>query len=237
MDTLQTPPLYKVVYDAVLQKIAEGTYPPGSLIPNEFVLAAEFGVSQGTTRKAMSALEQKGVVRRRQGLGTFVTLNTPEDSLFHFFKLRHANGDQVIPELADETVLRRVATEAEQTALFGHPSEVFAIKRLRTLQGAPISLEESIVSTALFPGLDARAPLPNTMYVLFQQAYSCVIISADDNLSAVQIGAKRGKTLGLPPETPALLAYRQSRDILDRVVELRESLYFTETTYYASEIR
>jgi len=77
-------PLYKVVYDRIINRVVSGELGPGAMLPSEKDLGAEFGVSQGTARKALSQLETKGIVQRRQGLGTFVTTTTPETALFHF---------------------------------------------------------------------------------------------------------------------------------------------------------
>ena len=79
-------PLYMKVFNTVVQRIVDGSYVPGSMLPSEFDLAGELEVSQGTARKALIELEQKGIVQRRQGKGTFVTLRTPENSLFHFWQ-------------------------------------------------------------------------------------------------------------------------------------------------------
>jgi len=38
-------PLYKQVTDTVIQRIVDAQYPPGSILPSEFELAAEMNVS------------------------------------------------------------------------------------------------------------------------------------------------------------------------------------------------
>ena len=90
----QALPLYQRVHDAVMARIVSGDLAPGVMLPSEFDLAAQYSVSQGTARKALSKLEQSGLVERHQGKGTFVATTTPETSLFHFFRLRHQDGRQ-----------------------------------------------------------------------------------------------------------------------------------------------
>jgi GntR family transcriptional regulator len=46
--------------------------PKGSKLPSEPKLAEELGVSRATLREAMRTFESQGLLRRRQGLGTFV---------------------------------------------------------------------------------------------------------------------------------------------------------------------
>ena len=226
-------PLYQVVYDEIIKRIVDGSYPPGNMLPSEFDLGAELGVSQGTARKALTELEKKKIVERRQGRGTFVTLRTPENSMFHFFRLRTLEGDQVVPEPGTEKVLRRPSNKYERAALFGNPRSVFEISRVRNFRGEPLSQEVSIVPTNLFPGLPDRAPLPNTLYVLFQQAYSCVIIWAEDSLRAGVLGEKLAEKLDTEPSKPVLIAERKSYDLQGRVVELRTSTFITDKVTYS----
>jgi GntR family transcriptional regulator len=54
------------------QRIADGTYPPGSRIPTLMALEAESGLSPMTVRRAVRLLADEGWVRSRPGRGTFV---------------------------------------------------------------------------------------------------------------------------------------------------------------------
>lgn len=224
--------LYRKVFDTIIDRIVSGAYGPGSMLPSEFDLGADLGVSQGTARKALMELEQKGIIERRQGKGSFVTQRTPESALFHFFRLRDAEGGQVVPELSGETVRRRKSTARERKQLFGNPAHVFEIERTRNWRGKPLCHEISAVPADLFPGLADRSPLPNTLYVLFQQAYACAVIAAEDELKAGALGERLAGMFELPAETPVLVGIRKSFDLLDRVVELRQSVYLTGDASY-----
>ena len=227
--------LYETVFNKVIQRVVDGTYPPGAMLPSEQDLGAELSVSQGTARKALAELEQKGIIERRQGKGSFVTLRTPESSLFHFFRLRNADGEQVTPKLETETVSRRKSTARERQTLFGAPEHVFEIRRTRSYLGAPLCDEVSVVSSVLFPGLMERSPLPNALYVLFQQAYSCIIIRAEENLTADLSTPDIAKHLGIAVGQPVMTARRKSYDLLDRIVELRSTTFSThDKTYFVS---
>lgn len=54
-----------------LAEIIEKT-PPGDRLPSEPLLAKQMGVSRATLREAMRSFEGQGLIRRRQGIGTFV---------------------------------------------------------------------------------------------------------------------------------------------------------------------
>ena len=225
-------PLYQTVIDTILDRIASGALPPGAMLPSEMQLAKELGVAQGTARKAVMALESRGIVTRTQGRGSFVTLRTPEDALFSFFRLRRADGTLEPPQLVSETVVRRPALAHERAELHGAPEDVLDIRRIRQLGTDTRAVEHSRISAAMFPGLEARNPLPNTLYVLYQQAYSIIVLNVNDRLSAEAASTDVAQALDMPPGTPVLHIERQTYDALDRLVELRDVWCRTERHRY-----
>src|SRR3954469_24364937 len=56
----------------LMARIAAGSYPAGSMLPKEELLAEELDVSRGVVRECIRALEERGVVRVRHGRGATV---------------------------------------------------------------------------------------------------------------------------------------------------------------------
>ncbi len=67
----------EILYEKLFSDIASGVYAPGQRIPNDTELAKTFGVSRPTVAEAVKMLEQKGIVSRKVGVGTFVREQTP----------------------------------------------------------------------------------------------------------------------------------------------------------------
>lgn len=63
---------YKVIAEALRSRIGEGEFEPDSMLPSESRLVAEYQVSRNTLRRALSELEDKGLIRSLPGRGRVV---------------------------------------------------------------------------------------------------------------------------------------------------------------------
>ncbi len=66
-------PLYVRAEEALQQLLDSGNYPLGVQLPTEPELAQQLGISRSTLREAMRTFEERGLITRRQGVGTFVS--------------------------------------------------------------------------------------------------------------------------------------------------------------------
>lgn len=75
IDTDETPKVgHMRIADDLRDKIFSGFYPPGARLPRQAPLAAAYGVSLLTTRRAIDQLKDEGLVTPVQGHGTYVKL-------------------------------------------------------------------------------------------------------------------------------------------------------------------
>ncbi|MEI9985166.1 MAG: GntR family transcriptional regulator [Aliidongia sp.] len=227
-------PLYRQVYDIIVKKVAEGAWRPGEALPSEQALARELGVSQGTVRKVLDALTAENLMERRQGKGTFLAENTQDRTLFRFFKMARPGGDRVIPESEGETVRVRASRVAEQAKLdLSKGDKVVEILRTRRIDGKPAIRETIILSAAMFPDFEKHAPLPNTLYSLYQTAYGLNIVMAKEELRPDLAAAEDERILGVPVGSPLLCVDRLALSLQDMKVEWRVSRIATAGLVYA----
>ena len=65
-------PLYAQVESILAGEMTNGTFPPGSQLPNEDALIERYAVSRTTIRQTIQNLMRRGLVEIRRGKGTFV---------------------------------------------------------------------------------------------------------------------------------------------------------------------
>jgi GntR family transcriptional regulator len=65
-------PKYAQIVKALQERIETGFYPFGAMLPSEYQLVEEFGVSRSTIARALEILRYQGWVDAEQGRGRFV---------------------------------------------------------------------------------------------------------------------------------------------------------------------
>lgn len=87
---------YKSIYAIIRERIENGGYADGTLLPPESVLAAEYGVSRPTIAKVYNRLEKEHMVNRKRGRGTQVNHAVAEKDTYTFGLLLPGAGESEI---------------------------------------------------------------------------------------------------------------------------------------------
>ena len=229
-------PLY-VQTKALLEHALEaGEWPPGTAIPAEVALAARFGVSQGTVRKAIGALAAANLLVRRQGKGTFVATHTEEPaSNFRFLRIRRNDGRPEYPgsRLID---LRRgkAGAEVARALAIKQGDGIYILRRILDYASRPVVLDEITLPAALFNGLTrARfSGYPGSMYGFFETEFGVRMLRAEERLYAVAADRAAAELLDVAAGSPLLAVDRISFTYGDRPVEVRRGLCTTRHEHY-----
>ncbi len=231
-------PLYLQMKEALTQRLAAGDWSPGALLPSETALAQEYGVSQGTIRKALDSMATERLLVRHQGRGTEVARHSLERSLFQFFHIYGEDGERRLPTSEVLECARGRARQDEAAALdLRRGVPVVRISRVRHLGGRPTMTEWITVSAELFPDLDRLgADLPNAIYELYQREYRVTVQRAAERLYAVGADRDDAKLLGIAPGTPLLEIRRTAIDLENRPVEWRVTRCMTTHVHYLNDL-
>jgi GntR family transcriptional regulator len=147
--------LFLQVRDELAERIATGTWKAGSTLPNEVQLSNEFGVSQGTIRKALDLLESERIVVRRQGRGTFVLDQDTGEMASRFCSVFNAMGQKINGQitclrsefaLPDDDEVRRLR--------IGRDEKILRSWRLHSYRNRPLMYERTSLVTRHFAGLE-----------------------------------------------------------------------------------
>jgi DNA-binding FadR family transcriptional regulator len=140
---------YEQVYDQLRDLIMRGELARGERLPNEAVLAREFGVSRGTVREALRVLAAQNLIRTAKGAGggSFVTLPTVD----HISSFLHANisllsvsEDVTLQEFLEARELLEVFA-ARQCAVRRTPRELERMRDTIIEDSAKLGTEEHFV--------------------------------------------------------------------------------------------
>jgi GntR family transcriptional regulator len=233
-------PLYKQVKAALLTRIALGDWPPGTFLPSESALAKDYGVSQGTLRKALNELTAENRVVRFQGKGTAVPTFDSDQHLYRFFQISRADGKLEFPVSQNlSTRTERPAKSVAAALGLAEGEMAFHLERVRVIGGVVVINERIYLPCSRFPGIEHYAPqsLPNTLYDFYQSKFQITIVQANEDLSAVTAEATDVKRLGVPLGHPLLAIRRLALDISGTLVELRLSRCNTAQHHYQIVLR
>ncbi|HRD99781.1 MAG TPA: GntR family transcriptional regulator [Ilumatobacteraceae bacterium] len=223
--------------DSLRVRLEAGEWRPSERLPTEHELAAAYGVSRATVRTALRALDSRGLIVTRRGLGTFAAAVTSAVS---------ANLQRL--ESMSETIRRlgrkpgsnfrsiqiRAATDCEIEALLLQPgTSVLATHREITADDDVVAYSHEVLPVDLLGAdFDIRSVAGSMFGVM--DAHGVVAASALTNLHA-----SRGEEIGWgehPADALFLLLEQTHFDTTGRAVVFSRT-WFIEGRFQFTLIR
>lgn len=209
----QRLPLYARLAELLTRRIAAGEWSPDAPLPSETALAADYGVSLGTLRKATEQLVDEGLLERRQGSGTYVRRARLDKSLFRFFRFAGGRAQGAVPV---SRILRREIVAADRWPVAAHAlggaAELIRIERLRLWDNEPFLAEEIALPLASFAPLMELAvedfgPL---LYPLYEKVCGQIVASAEETLTIGEADAAVARLLNYRRGAPLVVIERHA---------------------------
>jgi len=200
-------PLHHQVYLDLKASIDAGDWQPGDRLPPERELAASYGCSLITVRRALDELSRERRLIRSRGRGTYVSAppidRNLQGSLSFAEEMRRLGKEPdtrlvaARPQSATETVAAALRIEAGSPTVY--------LERLRSASGTPMLLEMVHLSAERFPGLLQADLEHHSLYDLLATRYRTPVARARETLEPVLVPAREARLLGVKARSLALL--------------------------------
>src|SRR4030042_101302 len=210
-------PLYIQAIDALTQMIETGQLKPGAQLPPENELAAKLDISRSKLREALRHLETLGLISRRQGVGTFVSIPTGPGFFGGLERLEPFRYLARVANKKHSLVQRKVET-------------VKASQKLAALMGAMPGLE--LVRVQTIEAIDGIPCVYFDDYFINTRGLAEKLTSYED--SVLEYMFKSSET-PLTHTRSEIFAVEAPEDIASRLdIPVGKPVFHMEETYFSS---
>jgi GntR family histidine utilization transcriptional repressor len=147
------PKLYEQVKQYLHDGIAAGTWREGGRVPSEFMLMETLGASRMTVHRALREMSAEGLLRRIQGVGTFVQRRTPRSALLEIHDIAEDITSRGHTHRAAVLCLEARRADATLAADFQLPprTKIHYSEVVHFENDIPVQLEERFISPDFAP--------------------------------------------------------------------------------------
>lgn len=230
-------PLYDQVHEAIIGFIEQHQLKPNDLLPSEREFSERLKVSRLTVRRAIEQLIQDGMVVRRPGKGTFVSLPKLEQRLLVLTSFTaaiqqegHTPGTQVLGvavEKQNGKICRLLGIEPDALVL--------KVQRLRFVDTLPFSLATSYLPHDLTKGLEAQDFQTHSLYALLKEKCGLELAKSRVSVEATVVRQSEAPLLRVKTGSPLfrMTGVLNTRD--GRVAEYSNVLYRGDMLRFTAE--
>jgi GntR family transcriptional regulator len=219
-------PLHSIIASRAERRIRSGAWAAGTRLPPERDLCELLDVSRTTLRLALAELEQRGLISRHQGRGTFVTRPRVDAAVSGHFTISaalRARGLTLTTRVLSVAVVEAGRSTAHDLGILpGNP--VVHLERVRSLDAEPLLLETTELPAARFPGLETADFAERSLYDVLREDHGSAVQTATESLEPLILTTRESTLLEVPRHAPAMLIRRLSTDQTGAIVELSHLL-------------
>lgn len=222
-------PRYVQLAATLMSEIRSGRYPVGSLLPTEFELCQEFGVSRFTARAAVRLLVQQGLVVRSRGVGTRVQQAAPlaqyTQTMSDITDLRqYAHETTFDVEHATLTTLDAAGAARLQAGIGETWLHVEGLRQLAD-QGPPICFTQVWIAPRFRSVAGVSGRMTQAIYQLIEQQFGCTIIKVEQEIRGLVLNAEYAAKLAVPRRSAGLCLTRRYYDERGELAECAVSIH------------
>ena len=228
-------PLYRQVILDLEKQIKN--MKPNAKLPSERQLLVKYGVSRNTVRLALQDLEERGLIYRLHGKGTFVSstfLNQPNiGGMYSFSEELKRTGQKASTENQSLDLITPDKNIAAQLNL--KPTEkAYKLVRLRLANNEPRIFSTSYLPEKIFPELVIDDLKSKPLYTVMKEKYNQISVMAFEDVEAVCLNSEESKNLAEKVGAPSLKIFRKTINDKNVPVEFTISLARGDKFVYRS---
>ena len=233
LDPDRQQPLYRQVQAVIRDAVADRTLRPDDALPPERELAADFGVSRITIRKAIEGLVKEGVLETRHGSGTFIRSRVEKNfaQLTSFSEEMKARGLTASSRWISRSE-GTVSPEESLTLRASPGTRVYRFSRVRLADDVPMAIEYATVLASCLASIDA---VDTSLYTALRDTGNHPV-RALQRLSALLLNEEQAARLGASEGDAGLLVERVGFNENGTAIEFTQTYYRGDTYDFVAEL-
>jgi GntR family transcriptional regulator len=219
-------PLYFQLKEQIKQKIKDGHYKEGDLIPSEREFSDRYELSSTTIRRALNDLVQENFLERKAGKGTFVRLRKVRRDLRKVLGFTQ-NMLQMGLTPSTQLISKKIQPASDfviQSLGLAKDTMIARLERLRLADQEPMMFETRYIRMDLFPGI-LNQDLSGSLWQVFERAYRYKPIRHSQRIKIAKITADTATLLGVRKGANAFFITGVTYAEGDLPLECEESFY------------
>ncbi len=188
--------------------IQKGRYGLHEKLPSELKLSELFQVNRNTVRQAISDLVAKGLVQKRNGVGSFVVARSVPPVKYTLQNISSFTDDMIRMGIVPKTKLIRQSVieappEVAEKLMLGKEKRVILTERLRLGNNIPLVIERSYLPHKEYKAI-LKMRLTGSLYHLLTKKFQVDLHRSIQTFRAIVLTGKDAKLLGLPSGAPGI---------------------------------
>jgi GntR family transcriptional regulator len=201
-------PKYIQISNWLAEMIQKGRYTVNDKLPSESKLSELFRVNRNTVRQAISDLVAKGLVQKKNGVGSFVLGHLLQPVKYTLQHISSFTDDMmrigIVPQtkLIHQSVIEAPPDVAEKLML-GKEKGVILTERLRLGNRIPLVIERSYLPHKEYKAI-LKMRLTGSLYHLLTKRFHVKLHRSIQTFRAITLSGKDAICLEVAPKSPGI---------------------------------
>jgi len=201
-------PKYIQISNWLTEMIQKGRYAINDKLPSESKLSELFQVNRNTVRQAISDLVAKGLVRKKNGVGSFVLGRSTQPVRYTLQHISSFTDDMIRMGIVPHTKLISKAVidappDVAEKLMLGKEKLVILTERLRLGNRIPLVIERSYLPHKEYKGI-LKMRLTGSLYHLLTKRFHVELYRSIQTFRAITLSGGDATLLGVPPRSPGI---------------------------------